>query len=103
METDSLEKMLAQGDDNALVRFTLGSAFIRNNRYDEAIVHLEMAIEFDPEYSAAWKKFGNALEKSGRINEAIKAYNKGIKIADKKGDIQAAREMIAYLKRLEKK
>jgi Flp pilus assembly protein TadD len=103
MEINSLQEMLAQGDDNALLRFALGSAFIRNHKYPQAIEHLAKAIEFNPEYSAAWKKYGVALEKNGMLNEAIKAYKKGIKVADKKGDKQASREMMAYLKQLEKK
>jgi len=38
--------------------------------------------------------------KNNQIENAIKAYETGIKVADKKGDIQAAKEMKVFLKRL---
>ena len=100
MEIYDLEKMLASGDDNALLRFTLGSAFIRNKKYAQAIEHLNKAIELDPDYSAAWKAYGKALQLNGNLNDAIKAYKKGIMVADKNGDVQASREMSVFLKRL---
>lgn len=98
----TLEAMLAAGNDNALLRFTLGSAFIRHKKYQQAIEHLDRALEQDPDYSAAWKAYGKALEQDGQINEAIKAYRKGIAVAEKKGDKQAAKEMAVFLKRLVK-
>jgi len=103
VDTNILESMLESGQDNALLRFTLGSAFIRHHKYEQAIVHLARAVELDPEYSAAWKAYGKALEKSGRLNESIKAYRNGIQIAEKKGDKQAAKEMSVFLGRLQKK
>lgn len=102
VDINILETMLESGQDNALLRFTLGSAFIRHQKYEQAIAHLARAVELDPEYSAAWKAYGKALEQSSRINEAIKAYKNGIGIAEKKGDKQAAREMSVFLKRLQK-
>lgn len=102
VDINILETMLESGQDNALLRFTLGSAFIRHQKYEQAIVHLAKAVELDPGYSAAWKAYGKALEQSSRISEAIKAYNNGIRIAEKKGDKQAAKEMSVFLKRLQK-
>ena len=100
MELTDLEKILASGEDNALLRFTLGSAFLRNKKYQQAIEHLNKAIELDPGYSAAWKTYAKALQSNGNLNDAIKAYKKGITIADKNGDVQASREMSVFLKRL---
>ena len=100
IEITVLEKLLASGEDNALLRFTLGSAFLRNKKYQQAIEYLNKAIELDPGYSAAWKTYAKALQSNGNLNEAIKAYKKGIIIADKNGDIQASREMSVFLKRL---
>ena len=37
-----------------------------------------------------------------RNDEAIKAYEEGIRAAEVKGDIQAAKEMAVFLKRLQK-
>lgn len=100
VDVNILETMLQSGKDNALLRFTLGQAFMRHNKHDQAVVHFAIAVELDPNYSAAWKSYGRALEKSGMLNEAIKAYKNGIKVADKNGDKQASREMNVYLNRL---
>lgn len=100
VDVNNLETMLQSGQDNALLRFTLGQAFMRHNKFEQAASHFAMAVELDPGYSAAWKNYGKALEKAGMLNEAIKAYKNGIKVADKKGDKQASREMDVFLSRL---
>ena len=59
------------------------------------------AVQHDPGYSAAWKILGKALTEIGDNEAAGAAYQKGIKIAEVKGDIQAAKEMKVFLKRLQ--
>jgi Tfp pilus assembly protein PilF len=98
----NLETMLLKGQDNALIRYSLGNEYLRAKKYSEAIRHLDRAIELDPDYSAAWKLYGKALTSNNQFNEAVKAYEKGIAVAEKKGDIQAAKEMKVFLKRLKK-
>ncbi len=99
---DNLEAMLARGQDTALLRYSLGSEYLKLNQFDKAAEHLRMAVEKDPKYSAAWKLLGKALADAGQKNEAIKAYDDGIKVAEEKGDKQAAKEMAVFLKRLKK-
>ena len=101
-EIENLETMLEKGQDNALLRFALGNAFLKYGKFPEAAEHLSRAVEFDPEYSAAWKLYGKSLEQQDRKDDAVEAYTKGINAAEKKGDIQAAREMKVFLKRLRK-
>lgn len=52
---ESLEKMLAKGVDNPLLRFGLGKAWLDEGNGAEAAVHLARCVEQDPKYSAAWK------------------------------------------------
>lgn len=92
--------MLEQGQDNALIRFSLGNAYLNSKDYNRAIEHLAQALKHDPDYSAAWKLYGKALARVGSNDEAISAYQQGIEIAENKGDIQAAKEMKIFLKRL---
>lgn len=98
--TENLQNMLDQGQDNLLLRFGLGQGLLKKGRTDEAIVHLEKALEFDPAYSAAWKLLGKALAETMQRDKAIVAYQQGISVAEEKGDLQAAREMNVFLKRL---
>lgn len=97
-----LEAMLADGQDSALLRFSLGNAYLKSGDYPRAIAHLAQAIRLDRDYSAAWKFYADALNRNGQTEEAISAYESGIVIAEKKGDLQAAREMKVFLKRLRK-
>jgi Tfp pilus assembly protein PilF len=98
---ENFERMLASGTDNAMLRFGLGSAYLQEGKVDRALEHLERAVTQDPGYSAAWKTLGQALTRAGRAAEAAEAYRNGIKVAEKKGDIQASREMRVFLRRLE--
>jgi predicted Zn-dependent protease len=97
---DSLEAMLARGPDTALLRYGLGGEYLKLKQYDHAVEHLRKAVELDANYSAAWKLLGKVLAEAGRTNEAAKAYDAGIRAAEANGDMQAAREMAVFLKRL---
>ena len=102
MNIASLEAMLARGTDNALLRYTLGCACLEAGREKEGLGHLERAVAHDPGYSAAWKAYGRALAAAGRADNATEAFRRGIEAAKSKGDIQAAKEMRVFLRRLEK-
>ena len=99
---ENFEKMLAQGHEGVLLRFGLGSAYLKEKRYSEAAEQLRRAVELDSGYSAAWKLLGKALEGAGEPWEAATIYRRGIETAEAKGDLQAAKEMSVFLKRLEK-
>jgi len=99
---ENLENLLSGGSDTALLRFSLGSAYLKQDNPERAAAHLAQAVALDPNYSAAWKLYGKALQASGAILEAISAYEQGITVAEARGDIQAAKEMRVFLKRLQK-
>ncbi len=98
---DKLEQLLASGQDNALLRYGLGNEYLKADRYDRAAEHFRKAVEHDPNYSAAWKLLGKALTAAGRNDAAIRAYENGLRVAEQKGDVQVAKEMKVFLKRLQ--
>ncbi len=100
---ENLEDLLARGQDSALLRFSLGSAYLKAGDNDHAVVHLAQAVAHDPQYSAAWKLYGRALTDAGRLQDALAAFDSGIRVAEGKGDIQAAKEMRVFRKRAEKR
>ena len=97
---ESFEKMLAQGKDNPLLRFSLGNEYLKAGLVDQAKLHLRAAVEQDSNYSAAWKLLGKALAAAHDEAAARDAYRNGIVAANAKGDKQAAKEMAVFLKRL---
>lgn len=98
----NLEKLLASGKESALLRFSLGTEYLKQGDAATAIAHLRRALELDGNYSAAWKLLGKALAEAGRPAEALDAYRQGIQVAEKKGDKQAAKEMAVFARRIEK-
>lgn len=99
---ERFEKLLSQGQDNALLRFGLGNAYLKAGDASRAAEHLREAVRHDPGYSAAWKSLGKALAEAGRTDEALTVYEEGIRVAQDKGDLQAVKEMQVFLKRLRK-
>lgn len=97
---DNLRAMLASGQDNALLRFSLGSALLKDGDAAGAVEHLAEALRQDPGYSAAWKLYGKALQAVGDTQAAAGAFEQGIMVAESKGDKQAAKEMAVFLRRL---
>ncbi|MES9942773.1 MAG: tetratricopeptide repeat protein [Candidatus Thiodiazotropha sp. 6PLUC2] len=103
MDQKNLEKMLEQGTDNALLRYTLGTLFLKQGDFLKAVEQLTEAVKLDEQHSASWKHLGKALAGVEQVKEAADVYRKGIEVAEAKGDIQAAKEMKIFLKRLDTK
>lgn len=99
---ENFEAMLAAGRDNALLRYSLGSEYLKQGDAGKAAEHLRRAVEHDPKYSAAWKLLGRALAEAGRPEDALAAYRQGVAVAGARGDVQAAKEMAVFARRIEK-
>ncbi len=99
---ENLEAMLARGEDNALLRFTLGDLCLKADEPATAAEHLAEAVRQKPDYSAAWKLYGRALVAAGKAQEAEAVFEEGLSVAEARGDMQAVREMQVFLRRLRK-
>jgi predicted Zn-dependent protease len=97
---DALRAQLGGARDGALLRYSLGAALLETGDTAEAIVQLRAAIGFDTAYSAAWKLLGRACLQSGDRQAAADAWRHGIATAETRGDVQAAKEMRVFLKRI---
>jgi tetratricopeptide (TPR) repeat protein len=60
------------------------------------------AIRLKPDYSAGHRGLGRALERAGWIAEATGAYQQGLEVATRTGDLQTGKEIEVFLRRLEK-
>ena len=95
MNIEALRKLLAKGQDNAMLRFGLGKALLDSDEAVEASEHLRACVGHDPDYSAAWKLLGKAEQQRGNTDAALDA-------AARKGDKQTEREVQVFLKKLDK-
>ncbi|MBL6689141.1 MAG: tetratricopeptide repeat protein [Pseudomonadales bacterium] len=95
--TDNLEKMLAGGRDDAMLRFGLGSAYFNEKRYEDAIRHLQACLKHDEGYTAAYKLLGKAFFQQDQLQEAIEVLEKGLPIATGGGDKQSQKEIEVFL------
>lgn len=98
----ALRAQLGGPRDGALLRYSLGTALLEAGDAAEAATQLRAALGFDPEYSAAWKLLGKASAANGDAEAAAAAWRRGIAIAERRGDVQAAKEMRVFLKRLDR-
>ena len=97
---ESLEKMLDGPRDGALLRFSLGNEYLKAGDPDKAVNCFQNAVDRDKQYSAAWKALGKAHGEAGNHTSALAAYEQGIAVAEARGDIQAAKEMTIFARRL---
>jgi len=98
----SFEAMLAKGEDGEMLRFTLGNACLAEERLDEAVTHLQRAVDFKPDYSAAWKQLGRALAANDEPVAALAAFKNGLRSAEAKGDKQTFKEITVFSRRVER-
>lgn len=99
---ESLEKLRDGPRDGALLRFSLGNEYMKIGQPALAANAFREAVDRDPQYSAAWKALGKALAESGQADAALTAYERGIAVAEARGDLQAAKEMTVFARRLRK-
>ena len=70
---ENFERMLSQGQDSALLRFSLGQAYYKERNFSSAIAHLRAALGLDATYSAAWKLLGRAYSDAGDLKSALES------------------------------
>ncbi|HEX9707465.1 MAG TPA: tetratricopeptide repeat protein [Steroidobacteraceae bacterium] len=99
---ENLQLMLERGQDSPLLRYALGQECLKAGELVTAIDHLRQAVDQNPRYSAAWKALGEAHARAGSPDRAAEVYERGIAAAREAGDIQAAKEMEVFLKRIRK-
>jgi uncharacterized protein HemY len=97
---DALRALAAAEPDDPTTQFLLGRELLTAGLAAEAAAAFRAAIAAHPEYAAAYRQLGNALEQAGCPDEAAEVYRAGVLVAEKTHDLQAGKEMNAFLKRL---
>jgi len=96
------KEVVAEMPDDPVARFGLAGAYLNAGLAENAVQEYQETLRLRPDYSAAWRGLGRALERAGRPDEARAAYTRGIEVAASNGDLQAKKEMEVFLRRLER-
>jgi Flp pilus assembly protein TadD len=87
--------------EDPVVRFGLAAAYLDADQAEAAVAEHTEAIRLKPDYSAAHRGLGRALERAGRMAAARTAHAKGLEVAARTGDLQTKKEIEVFLRRLE--
>lgn len=85
-----------------MLRYTLGNAYYKEKRFEQAATHLRKAVELNPGYSTAWKVLGRVLADAHEHQEALDAFDAGLEVALANGDKQVEKEINVFRKRVVK-
>ncbi|MBT3643925.1 MAG: hypothetical protein HN530_03930 [Gammaproteobacteria bacterium] len=102
----ALMALLDKGQDSALLRFGLASAYLKEQPDDHLIQaeqHLKRCLELDPTYTAAYQQLAQVQKDRENLIDATATLRFGIAAAESAGDLQAQRVMQVFLKRLAKR
>lgn len=99
---ERIKKVLALEPESEMLWFSLGQAYLAEDSAVLAVEALEKAIALKPDYTVVYEHLGGALEKTGRMEEAMAIYRKGIEVGRQTGDMIPLERMTARLHRLEK-
>jgi protein O-mannosyl-transferase len=83
----------------AEARYNLGKSLTDLGMIDEALVHLQKAVELQPDYWQAQNTLGVALARKGRLAEAIPHFRKAVAL--KPDEIPCRKNLETALKQLE--
>lgn len=97
---DTLRLLVADDPADATAHFLLGRALLEAGDAAGAIDAFAGALRANPDYAAAYRQLGNAQEKADRVDDAIATYERGVEVAGRTNDLQAGKEMNAFLRRL---
>ncbi|MBC7540586.1 MAG: tetratricopeptide repeat protein [Bacteriovorax sp.] len=98
------EKMFLQvleiDEEDTIALYGMADIFFQRKEFQSAIKNLEKVIAVDSKYSTAYLLLGKASEAEGDYEKAQKAYQAGIVVASKRGDMMPANEMQSRLNQL---
>lgn len=91
----SLAALLKQHPDLHTVQFAMGVVRAKQQRYDEAIMHFDNAIEIFPDFVEAWFNKGVAHKEQLDIEDMIRAFQQVLELGNPTDDfVQQAKQII---------
>ena len=94
---DIFAEMAKQQPQDALIWYGLASEYFKAESWNEAAGALERVVQLNPDYTAAYQMLGTALLNQGKPEEARRAWEKGIEVAERTGAWKARQHMEGLL------
>ncbi|MFQ5913581.1 MAG: hypothetical protein ACE5JS_10395 [Nitrospinota bacterium] len=101
---DQLRELLDLDPDDHTLHYMIGLEYLEGGRFEEGIVHLEKYLEVEEnakgDVGACLGRLAEAYRETGRIEESIQAYRRGIQSAvehqhaDLRNELTAARQAL---------
>lgn len=98
----SLREALEREPGDPALHFGLGRALAKQGEHAEAAGSFRRATELREDYTAAWRELGRAELARGDAEAAGDAFERGLEASERSGDLQTAREIKVFLKRLDR-
>ncbi len=89
----NFEKMAAADPDNELAHFSLGKAHFEMGTFADAETSLRRTLELNPDHSLSYRFLGEALLKQGRREEAVEILERGVEVANRRGELMPLNAM----------
>lgn len=88
-----LTEFLAQSPQDSFLRHALALEYIKLGEEEKARELFEALLQEEPGYVGSYYHLAKLLERTGRTEEAIRVYEKGMEEARKAGDNHALGEL----------
>lgn len=93
-------QVLEIDDEDALANMGMGEICFHRKNYTKSIEYTQKVLRSESENTLAYLVLGKSYEATGKINEAKEVYDKGFKIASRKGQQAHADEIYTRLNAL---
>jgi folate-binding protein YgfZ len=90
---EMFKQVLEIDNEDLLANYGVGSCYVVLGEFEDAIPFLQKAIEVKPAYTQAYSSLAQAFEGCGQVQSAVDAYQKGIEVASKRGDMTPLADM----------
>jgi len=94
---EMLRRVLEVDPGDAFANLGLGELLLGRDRPEEAVAHLERALDSDPRSSAAYLALGRALAALGQRGQAAAVWAQGVGVAASRGDVAVANTLQSLL------
>lgn len=90
---EKLKEFLASSPEDNFIQHALAMEYIKLGKEQEAQILLEKLLNRDEKYVGSYYHLARLLERTGKKEDAIRWYEKGMQISKEAGDMHAFNEL----------